>query len=758
MKKKVIALIVVLVMLVSISLTGCTFIKVNNERKANEIMATVSIEHGGQNLSLTVSRNELVSYVNYIINMYSQYGMSYDPAVLIEQGLDALINQKYLVLQGMVYLSGIDARKAVMYANTDEYKAIYGTKLTPEGVLTVSERLDSIATTNESFVTNIETYVDEYNTEKRDLAVANAKEDLTSYHNDGYTVKEDGVAIYHEKDGEYVEGLYQTSFIADAATSSDSESAEPETDNTKIVLKIVLEKSGAEDVEVYLPVSESAVTTEVDSDADFISNYVTTKICKVTYDEPVTDEDGEVNYDKHTAEATFTLVTPRTAYVGEEEDTEEDLTNGDVPYRYSALADFTSATDGDLFDIYKDGQIFVHTKETYADDAEKDAYRQFRESKKSMAIGFTAEKDTYNGLGYYYLSAFESAVLSAVQHELTKAALTETPITSEQVNEQYKVLVEKQKEEYSVLSAAEQVKKFATTVKSDLTGAYYVPIEALKSESFEYDGNTYNYAKENADGTVTINMFYIGHVLFKWTPEVSDAMNKYIVDRDEDETKEIKTQFLEFLKTNKSQLTFANAEEKGTLLKDAFFVNEDDGTIAEFSVLDVLVEMRENMATSTDPLKTFQEYMTYFNDDSGSMTSKLGYFVPMGEIDHGYDGDDFPNMAIDLYLKNLAAGVDPDQSNEISEIAFTSYGMHVEYITFAPFYNLTLDANSGLGAQFALNLDGDTFEDTIKKNLEDEVSGDVYSKWSKEYDSDEALEHATKDNKKLKNLLKDLGL
>ena len=126
MKKKLIALTLLVVLVVSVALTGCTFIKVNNERKANEIMATVSIDNNGQTLSLNVTRNELVSYVNYIISLYSKYNMKYDAKTLVTQGLDSLINQKYLILQGMVYLSGIEGRKEAMYANTDEYKAVYG--------------------------------------------------------------------------------------------------------------------------------------------------------------------------------------------------------------------------------------------------------------------------------------------------------------------------------------------------------------------------------------------------------------------------------------------------------------------------------------------------------------------------------------------------------------------------------------------------------------------------------------------------------
>lgn len=753
MKKKIIALTVLVVLVVSVALTGCTFVKVNNERKANEIMATVSLEHEGQTLSLNVTRNELISYVNYIINLYSQYGMNFDAEELIKQGLDSLINQKYLVLQGMVYLSGIDARKEVMYATTDDYKAVYGTKLTPEGVLTVAERYAAIKSTNESFIKNIDTYIEDYEKEKNELALTNAKEELASLQQNGYSVKENGVAVYHkDEEGNYHEGLYQTSFIGDNKV-----------DYKQVILQITLVKDGDEKV-VYLPATESAVSTEDKEDAEFISNYVTAKVCKVTYDEPQVDEKGETTYKKHTGETDFTLVTPRTAYTGEEEEEKEDLENGSVKFRYATFDQFVNAADdSELAEIYKDGQIFQSSLASYASDAEKDAYRQFRENKKNMNINFEATKDDcYSGLGYYYLSSFENAVLSAVQHELKKTALKDSPISDLSIIEQYKVLVEKQKEEYSVLTAKEQIQKFATTVKSNLTSAYYVPIDALKSadEEFEYNDAKYTYAVENNDGTVTINMFYIGHILFKWTDEVKNAMEKFIIDRDEDETKEIKTQFLDILKTNKSKLEYATAEEEGKTLADAFFVVEGENgeQIAEFSVKEVIAELKTAMEASENPLETFQEYMTYFNDDSGSMSSKLGYFVPMGDIDHGYDGDDFPNMAIDLYLKYLAEEINPAEGKTVSEFAFTSYGLHIEYITFAPFYHITLDEFGGLGYDTALDLDGSTFAETIREQLESQVASNAYSEWTNKYGSEEASDHAQKDDGKMKSLLKDLGV
>lgn len=749
MKKKLLVLTLVAVLALSTVLTGCTFFKLNKERQANEIMATISDEYNGQTIELTVSRNELISYVSYIINLYSQSGLSYDAKSLVEQGLDALINQKYLVIQGMKYLMELDHRKAVAFCNTDEYKKDFGTKLTPEGVLTLAERYTAIASTNESFETSINTDKDEYNDGHREREVSNAREKLASLYSQNYSVKENGTAVYYKDGEEFKAGLYKDSFIYDA-----DKTVEP--DYKSVYLRIDLAKSGADDETVYLPVGESAVTTEVNEDAEFVSQYITAKYCVVKYSEPTKDEKGDDTTKEHTAKAEFTLVTPRTAYSKPDEEDERDaatlLEEGSVKFRYN---NFSQLND-ELNEIIAKGTIFEHTKEVYESDAEKDAYRKFREDKKGLLIGFDpANDDRYNSLGYYYKSAYENAVLTAVQHELKRAALTEKPITDADIEAQYKILVEKQKEEYSVLDAKGQIDKFAETIKTDLTSAYYVPIDALLKEEFEYNGKTYHYAEQGENG-YTINMFYIAHILFKWTDELKSDMDQYIKDRDDEEVKEIKSGFISYLKTNKSVLSFATADEKGDELKDVFFVNED-GTIAKFDVRTVIDELKSDMAASDKPLEVFKEYMTYFNDDSGSMNSDLGYFVAMGDIAHSYDGDDFPDTAKDLYLKLLENG-DPNNANEISEDAFTSYGLHIEYISFAPFYNITLTAEGGLGVDFKLDLKGSMFRTTIKDSLESSVNSAKYTEWTEKYDSDEALSKATKDNKKLKQLLKDLGV
>lgn len=784
MKKKVLLMIVMIVLvalMASVLLTGCTLFKLNNERQANDVLATVSVEHEGQTISLDVTRNELMSYVNYMINLYSAYSMSYDVEKLVTDGLDSLVNQKYLVLEGMIYLMGLEHRSAALYLNDPAYAAVYGNNWTPEGVLTKAERYAAIANTNKSFSSSIDQYIEDYETEQRNLLSSTAREKLASYYADGYKVADDGVAIYHLDGSEYKEGLYKTEILKSSASDA-------EVDYTKVYLKIKLVKTDAADKEVYLPISSTSMTTEDDSDASYQSNYLAGKICKVTYDEPVTSKDKETTYTTHTATANYVLVTPRTTYKGETEETEEtSIEEGSVKFRYNA---FSGDLSEELSKIVADGQFFNPSPASYASDAEKDAYRQFRESKKSLLIGYDPDDtdDYYNGLGYYYKNAFESAVLSAVQHELKRAALTTNPVSAQAIVDQYNVLVSKQAEEYGVLDNKAQIDKFAAAIGTDMTKAYYVPVQAMMAESFEidpsedtfsalftydvdhnvtdynhdfvsFDGSKYtmHYAYQNADGTYTINMFYIAHILFKWTSDISNDMAKYITDRSDAEVKATKTQFVNDLKTNKSQLAFATAAEEGTEVSDAFFTDAN-GSLAYFSVIDAIAALDIDMNGATDGLEAFKNYMTYYNDDSGSMTSALGYFIAAGDISNSYDGSDFPNMAIKLYFDMIAADKTPGVDYEISDFAFTSYGLHIETISFAPFYHVALTDNSAFDISKPIDLNGTTFAETIRESLESDAESKAYSAWTKANGSEQAKDHVVKYDKKLKKMMKDLGL
>ena len=83
-KKSLIVLLLAICIVCSIVLSSCSLISVNEERQANRIMATVTVdlveEYGNEvkvlgndwdyEVSLDITRRELISTVNYVINYY----------------------------------------------------------------------------------------------------------------------------------------------------------------------------------------------------------------------------------------------------------------------------------------------------------------------------------------------------------------------------------------------------------------------------------------------------------------------------------------------------------------------------------------------------------------------------------------------------------------------------------------------------------------------------------------------------------------
>lgn len=795
MKKKLLVPVLLLTLICGVLFSSCTFIKENNERVASSVVSTISYQYDGnsnfpsQNLTLDITRTELLNYVNYIIYLYSQYQMDYDINDLLEEGLTSLRSQKYQMLQAMEYLMNNSSpqRVAAMYYFTDEYKAIYGEKITCEGLLTIAERYQAISDTNESFYESIDGYIEDYESENRELTLSTAKEILTGLYSDGYTVREeDGVAVAHmvDEDAEndtdkYADGLYQLLINSDY----------DDIDYNKIYAKITLVKDGKDDVVVYYPATESMVTLADDEDTNN-NPRLTNRTMTLSYQEPTTetvavkDDDGEdttettKTYITHDVVADYIKFAPRTAIEKDDngdvvEETIDYLDGEDYKYRY-----VTSFTTDDEKEFVEKGQIFnINPQNLTA--AEKDAYRQFRQSKKSQYIGFDESDTVYNGLKYFYQTNFQSAILTAVQYEIGISAYDSDPITDDDVTQQFRNLAQKQKEEYDLLSNKEQVAKFAKTIGTNLETCYYIPLNALLNTTYTYtdaDGNEQEkaYAVENADGTYTIDMFYIAHILFKFDSNFQSIMDRATANLTDD--KAIKQAKLDLimsglLDTNISSLDYP--EITGEDLKDAYEIildNDNNPVLDEngqqqlksikvSEAYNQLMTALSAAATDADKLEIFKEYMTKYNDDSGSLSSNIGYFIGMGDIEHSYDGEDFPDAAKSIYIDFLKDG----SIDDYTKVSFTSYGLHVEAISFTPFDHVAInDLGSGLytmSIDKALDLTGEnTFDTTLRQSLISTLKTKAYSTWTSSITNDEAEAHSTVNKKVLKAIKKDLDL
>ena len=207
----------------------------------------------------------------------------------IPEILDYMINQKYLIIKGMVYLKSLDHRKDVMVANNMDIPA---TK--PEGVLTLAERFKAIASVNKTFEEEIQGYIDEYEQEQRTRLIAEARREVEDYIENGFSV--DKV--------ELVEGSLKEEYLLNE-----------DYDQSKIKIEIFLSKEDEEE-SVIMPVSstmydkDKAFTTELSSEEK--SQKVVTKEIVVVFEEPITTADGETDYIIHkTPSVEYKIVVPR---------------------------------------------------------------------------------------------------------------------------------------------------------------------------------------------------------------------------------------------------------------------------------------------------------------------------------------------------------------------------------------------------------------------------------------------------------------
>ena len=819
-KKSLIVLLLAICIVCSIVLSSCSLISVNEERQANRIMATVTVdlveEYGNEvkvlgndwdyEVSLDITRRELISTVNYVINYYSQlyaqYGSAYnyDIEALLESSLDNMITQKYQTIAAMGELlvkANATGRLNALYCNTDEYQAIYGKTLVPEGVLTIAERYEAMSGVNDELQKALDDYIADGTDDEKDRETSEANNEISSLYLEGYFV--DSVAIAKKVvDGEtetFADGLYTSEVVDDANEETTDLKAE------KVYVKVTLTK-GEDSKVVYVPADATQITTANKEDADFVGKYVTVKTATVSFSgrqyAEVTEENGK-GYEviSFTSEAVdYNLVAPRSKVVVDEE---EDDVMETLRYVDKATWLDTANHTEEMKDLVR--VMFNTNPEKYADNVEKDAYRQLRNMLAKNSVNFVPEnpgEDSveyvsykyYNGLKYYYDAEFESAINRAIEHEVT----LDVTVDATDVASEYEILVRKDKANYEKLSYKEQVKKFFETIKTDLSSVYYVPVEALANTTYEVDptnkayaslftldaddnvtayntkyvsekdGKYYvSYAHLNDDGSYTIDMFYVAHILLSFdnVDGLSTAVKSIIADFDDEEKIMFIEKMVSFIKTNPQLKSYIDEydEEKEYTGADVF----GEAETAEQVIVNITAALNEAYAAGdyATYLEAFKVMMTVYNDDSGSLSGS-GYLVSAGEMENGWY-QDFTDTGLAVYYnlltkygKVIGSGNDSIASGDLTGNAFTDYGQHIMYVCFAPLQNVTVDTYGGIGIDTALDIEGKTWNETIEENLLSTAKTNKYNTWKSDISEETVESHTVRNEKNYNSLIDEL--
>ena len=280
------------------------------------------------------------------------------------------------------------------------------------------------------------------------------------------------------------------------------------------------------------------------------------------------------------------------------------------------------------------------------------------------------------------------------------------------------------------------------------------------------------YAYDNGDGTYTINMFYTTHILLN-LDDVAGLSDQY-KNASGSYTSEQKITFMKLfvqqLTTVKQKLTFLENYDAETaadlVLSDLYEVDEDGNvkkeTYAEAEVA-ITSKLNEVFAEGDEEklLDAFISLMEQYNDDSGKL-SHSGYLVSVGDMKNGWY-EDFTATAIKMYFAKLLAGEEPvgylvGDADEYGRInyAYSDYGVHFMFLTFAPMYNVAIDENGGIGAETELNIDGDTRYAEIEEKLLDSAKSAKYTDWQNEVTEEIVDKHSTLNEKYYKTMLKDI--
>ena len=305
---KIVAIFMTIAVLCGV-LAGCSLVSTNTERQAGRVMASVNVdlvkefgndvkvlgEDWDYNITLTVTRREVISTVNYAINYYSQlyqqygYTYSYEIDTLVESAISTLQTEKYTAIMSMGQLlknATTSGRKEALYCLTEEYQAKYGKTLVPEGVLTIAERYDAISSVNENMQSSIDKYVETYTKDERDTKVSAASDELSALYEAGYFV--DSVTLGYLNDaGEFVQGVYKDYVIDDNDEDTKDLNYEKIYGRyTLIKYKDGAKVKGDDDKFIYgyvnMPIDSNDLTLAEKENADFVDASITTKIATIT--------------------------------------------------------------------------------------------------------------------------------------------------------------------------------------------------------------------------------------------------------------------------------------------------------------------------------------------------------------------------------------------------------------------------------------------------------------------------------------------
>ena len=631
------------------SVAGCTFIRENEYRAANEAYATVS--HNGYTLEITY--NEFIDYFNTMGYFYvNSYGYSVEDA--LDLCISSKIQQKYLLTEAMVYLSDPDS------VGQERVAALSNLPVkTPSDALTPAEYYAAVYAVSNSMITSAE-----------DIAEESRQTEYTRIMNAVSSRDVSGIDFSDE-----TKDYFETFFHAGAGCYVGQQL---DLERVKIVVKY---DDGKVSDPFVVPTAQytTAFTSEATSD---YSERTEEKEFVISFDESVTGSDGEETTEKHTLTYDYDLIYPRETKAEPEEETD---------YTTVTIGDFDPvsryAKDSEIPDEIKQACRTIspieemEAAEKKGDSYMADAWRRVNENLNSANKTLTD----------LYASQFESAVLSALQAELYNQADRAFAATDAAVAAEYKYLYATAKDSYT--GAADDDKAaFIEAVGEGTDSLYYYPaIDDIGNYYYVYQ-ILFSFTDEQAafledelgDDEEAIEEFT--QLIFRrLKTQPSDP--GYDAENYDPEDAEAKEPFGE--EELVSDVIGKLESVLGKIYAGQALTEAEDGYDYAAEQLDT-PEKRSAAA-----IDVFLDYLYRYNDDPGSFNNAYGYLMTADPEDSGWV-DAFNELGDAVFKVENAGlgsgtGLVGNAFGADGKLAWkaSNYGIHLMMVSATPFKGVT---------------------------------------------------------------------
>ncbi len=631
------------------SVAGCTFIRENEYRAANEAYATVS--HNGYTLEITY--NEFIDYFNTMGYFYvNSYGYSVEDA--LDLCISSKIQQKYLLTEAMVYLSDPDS------VGQERVAALSNLPVkTPSDALTPAEYYAAVYAVSNSMITSAE-----------DIAEESRQTEYTRIMNAVSSRDVSGIDFSDE-----TKDYFETFFHAGAGCYVGQQL---DLERVKIVVKY---DDGKVSDPFVVPTAQytTAFTSEATSD---YSERTEEKEFVISFDESVTGSDGEETTEKHTLTYDYDLIYPRETKAEPEEET-----------------DYTTVTIGDFDPVSryaKDSEIPDEIKQacrTISPIEEMEAAEKKGDS--YMADAWRRVNENLNSankmLTDLYASQFESAVLSALQAELYNQADRAFAATDAAVAAEYKYLYATAKDSYT--GAADDDKAaFIEAVGEGTDSLYYYPaIDDIGNYYYVYQ-ILFSFTDEQAafledelgDDEEAIEEFT--QLIFR-SLKTQPSDPGYDAENYDPEDAEAKEPFGE--EELVSDVIGKLESVLGKIYAGQALTEAEDGYDYAAEQLDT-PEKRSAAA-----IDVFLDYLYRYNDDPGIFNNAYGYLMTADPEDSGWV-DAFNELGDAVFKVENAGlgsgtGLVGNAFGADGKLAWkaSNYGIHLMMVSATPFKGVT---------------------------------------------------------------------